>query len=97
MWLIILQQADVCHILISCSFSFNWLRNFSFVTVNSGIFTRVLYAKFRENKSSQNVEITLSFTDIVNSCPSRGFLALQMCYLTLLAKIKLSPKFPDLQ
>ena len=49
-------------------------------TVNSKIFARVLlsrnfaYAKFRENKSSRNAEITLSFTDIDKSCPCREFL-----------------------
>ena len=48
-------------------------------------------------KSSKNGEITLSFTDIVKSCPSRDILASQVCYLTLFAKIKFSQKFPDLQ
>ena len=52
---------------------------------------------FLKIKSSQNCEITLSFTDIEKSCPSREFLALQICLLTLFAKIKLSRKFPDLQ
>ena len=72
-------------------------------TVNSEIFARVLfsrnfaYAKFRENKTSRNAEITLSFADICKSCPSREFLASQMCLLTLFAKIKFSRKFPDLQ
>ena len=46
-------------------------------TVNSEIFARVLfarnfiYAKFRENKSSRNGEITRSFTDEGKSCHSR--------------------------
>ena len=31
------------------------------------------------------------------SCPSREFLASQICLLTLFAKIKFSRKFPDLQ
>ena len=48
-------------------------------------------------KSSRNGEITLSFTDIGKSCPSRKFLASQICLLTLFAKIKFSRKFPDLQ
>ena len=38
-------------------------------------------------KSSRNGEITLSFTDIGKSCPSSEFLTLQICLLTLLAKI----------
>ena len=54
------------------------------------------YAKFRGNKSSKNGEITLSFTDIVKSCPSSEFLASQICYLMLFAKIKFS-LFTDLQ
>ena len=48
-------------------------------------------------KSSRNAEITQSFTEIGKSCPSLEFLASQMCILTLLAKIKFSRKFPDLQ
>ena len=53
-------------------------------------FARVLFSK-----------ITLSFTDIVKSCPSRKFLASQTCYLTLricenkiLAKISGFTVFP---
>ena len=62
-------------------------------TVNSEIFARVLLREtshmrsFVKTKSSKNGEITLSFTDIVKSCPSRDFLASQICYLTLFAKI----------
>ena len=52
---------------------------------------------FVKMKSSQNGEITLSFTDMVKSCPSHELIALQICYLMLFAKIKFSPKFPDLQ
>ena len=48
-------------------------------------------------KSSRNAEITLLFTVIGKSCHSRDFLALQICILTLSAKIKLSQKIPDLQ
>ena len=48
-------------------------------------------------KSSQNGEITLSFTDMCKSCPSREFLASQICLLMLFAKIKFSRKFPNLQ
>ena len=52
---------------------------------------------FVKIKSSRNAEITLSFTDICKSCPSRELSASQMCLLTLFAKIKFSRKFPDLQ
>ena len=52
---------------------------------------------FMEIKSSQNVEITLSFTDIGKSCPSCDFLMSQMCLLTLLAKLKFWRKNPNLQ
>ena len=54
------------------------------------------YAKFCE-KSLQNAEITLSFTNISKSWPRREFLASQICLLTLFAKIKFSRKFQDLQ
>ena len=73
----------------------------SFATANSEIFARVLfsgsfayaYAKFREKKSLGNEEITLSFTDIGKSCPSREFLTSQICLLKLFAKIKFSRNF----
>ena len=52
---------------------------------------------FVKIKSSRNGEITLSITDICKSCASRGFLASQMCLLTLFVKLKFSQKFPDLQ
>ena len=45
---------------------------------------------FVKIKSSQNGESTLSFTDRVISYPSCEFLASQVCYLTLFAKIKLA-------
>ena len=49
-------------------------------------------------KSSRNGEITLSFTGISKSCPSRKFLTSQnLRLLTLFAKIKFSRKFPNLQ
>ena len=51
---------------------------------------------FVKIKSSRNVKITLSLTDIGKSCPSRDFLASQICLLTHIAKIKFSQKFPDL-
>ena len=52
---------------------------------------------FVKIKSLGNVEITMSFTDICKSCPSRKFLASQICLLMLFGKIKFSRKFPDLQ
>ena len=70
------------------------------ITVNLGIFTRVLlswifaYAKFHEVKTLAK---SLSFTDIGISCPSREFLMSQICLLMLLAKIRFSRKFRNLQ
>ena len=52
---------------------------------------------FVKIKSSRNGEITLSFTDKVKSCPSRDFLASQICILALFVKIIFSRKLPDLQ
>ena len=52
---------------------------------------------FVKIKSLRNSEITLSFTDIGKSCPSRDFLMSQICILTLFSKIKVSRKFPNLQ
>ena len=66
--------------------------------VNSDIFARVLFSRnFVKIKPTQNGEITLSFTDIVKPCPSREFLASQICHLMLFAKIKFPRKFPNLQ
>ena len=54
-------------------------------SVNSEIFSRVYFREtshmgsFVKIKSSQNVEITQSFTDIGKSCPSPKFLASQIC------------------
>ena len=48
-------------------------------------------------ESSRSGEVTLSFTDVGTSCPCREFLTPQICLLTLVAKIKFSRKFPDLQ
>ena len=44
-------------------------------TVNLKFFARVYFREtlLRENKSSRNGEIFLSFTDIGKSCPSREF------------------------
>ena len=47
---------------------------------------------FVKMKSSRNAEITLSFTSIRNSWPSRDFLASQICLLTLYAKNKILVK-----
>ena len=73
--------------------------SFQCLTVKARVeaFARVLFSSFVKMKSSQYGEITLSFTDIGKSCPSRQFLALQICLLTLFVKIKFSGKFPDLQ
>ena len=48
---------------------------------------------FVKIKSSQNGEITQSFTDIDKTCLSREFVTSQICLLTLFAKIKLSENF----
>ena len=42
---------------------------------------------FVKSKPLQNSKITLSFTDIVMSCPSREFLMSQICLFMLFAKI----------
>ena len=54
------------------------------MTVNSEIFATVLFsrtltdAKFREKIPSRNGEITLSFTDLGESCNSHEFLRSQI-------------------
>ena len=58
-----------------------WSESIQRVGNKSVIFARALfretshfaYAKFRENKILANSEITLSFTDLGKSCPSREF------------------------
>ena len=50
---------------------------------------------FVKVKSLRKGEITLWFTDLGKSCPSSDFLTLQICLLTLLAKITFSQKFPN--
>ena len=52
---------------------------------------------FVKIESSRDGAITLSLTDIGKSCLRRDFLTSQMSLLPLFAKIKFSPKFPDLQ
>ena len=64
-------------------------------TVNVEIFTHM--RSFTKIKPSQFSEITLSFTDIGESCPYCEFSKSQICVLTLFAKIKFSQKFPNLQ
>ena len=60
--------------------------------MNSEIFARVYFREtshlrsFMKIKSSQNGEITLSFTDKGKSSPCRELLTLQICLLTLFAK-----------
>ena len=45
-------------------------------------------------KSLRNPEITLSFTDICESCPSHIILASQICLLILFAKISRFTVYP---
>ena len=79
------------------------LKKASVNTVNAEIFARIIFsrnfadAKFRENKTLAKWRITISFTEKYKSCPSREFLASQICLLMLFAKIKFSRKFPNLQ
>ena len=72
---------------------------FGKTTVNLENFARVYFhmRSFVKIKPSRNGKITLSFTDIRISCPSREFLTSQICLLMLFAKINLSRKFPNLQ
>ena len=52
--------------------------------VNSKNFARVLFSRsFLKIKSSQNGEITLSFTDVGNSCPSRDFYVTNMSFTAI--------------
>ena len=65
-----------------------------------GTFRGFFYLRLRsfvKIKPSRNDKSTLSFTDVGKSCPSRVFLTLQICLLTLSSKIKFSRKFPNLQ
>ena len=53
---------------------------------------------FVKIRPSRNDEITMSLTGAISkSGPSREMLKLQICILTLFAKINFSRKFPDLQ
>ena len=54
---------------------------------------------FVKIKPSRNAEITLSFTDVGNSCPGWEFVTLQILYvfLKLFAKSKFSQKLQNLQ
>ena len=52
---------------------------------------------FVKIKPSRNGKITLSFTDIGKSYPSREFLTSQICLLKAVREIKFSRKFMNLQ
>ena len=82
----------------------SWITRFTVNTVptycKSGNFREgFIFAKrsFVKLKPSRRGKITLSFTDIGISCPSRDFITSQICLLMLFAKIKFSRKFPNLQ
>ena len=72
-------------------------------TVNSKILRGFYFCEtshmrsFAKIKPSRNSENSLSFTDVGKSSQSREFLVLQICLLTLFAKIKFSGTFPNLQ
>ena len=74
-----------------------------FIYCQFGTFVRLLFCEtshmqsFVKTKSSRNGEITLSFTDIGESCHSRECLASQISLLMHIAKIAFSRKFPYLQ
>ena len=63
-------------------------------TINLEIFREFYFHEtsplrsFMKIKQSRNGEITLLFTDVGKSCPSREFLMWQICLLTLFAKTK---------
>ena len=52
---------------------------------------------FVKIKPLKNSDVTLLFTDIGKSCPSREFLTSEICLFTIFAKIKFSQKFQILQ
>ena len=62
-------------------------------TVNSEIFCE----GFMKIKSSQNSEITLSFTDLGKPCPSREILTSKIWLLMFFAKIRFTQTIPNLQ
>ena len=58
-------------------------------TVNSEVFTRVLLKRsFTYTNKMVKSFCCLVFTDKHQSCPSREFITLQLCLLTLFVKIK---------
>ena len=71
-------------------------------TVNSEIFTSFIFREtshmrsFVKIKPSRNGNITLSCTNVGKSCPRSEFLTLQICLLTIFAKLKFSRKFWNL-
>ena len=56
-----------------------------------------IFGKFRILKSSQKGEITISTTEIIESCPSHEIFRSKVCLGTSFSKLKFSRKFPDLQ
>ena len=70
-------------------------------TVNSEIFTRVLfsrnfaYVKFHENIILTNWRITLPFTDIGKLWPCREFLTSQICVLNAIPENKVHAKISE--
>ena len=76
----------------------------SLLVMTSIIYSSAMYCRFgnfregfKKIESSQNGEITLLFVNMAKSCLSHDFLMLQICLLTLYAKIKFLQKFPNLQ
>ena len=67
--------------------------NGHFFTVNTEIFGRFYFHETSHMRSFMKIEpllngkITMSFTDVGKSCPSREFLTSQLCLLMLFAKI----------
>ena len=64
-------------------------------TVNSEIFARIYFAKFREIKTQVKWQNHSSFTDIRISCPSHEFLTSQICLLMLFAKKNILTKISE--
>ena len=72
----------------------------SSTTVNSEIFARTLFretshAKFRENKTLEKWQNTLSFIDKGKSCLNREFFTSLVCLLMLFAKNKILAKISE--
>ena len=75
--LIPLGLVSRCHIIV-CKISHELVGRYDHNVILE-IFVRVLFsrnfadAEFRENKTSQNGEITLSFTEVGKPCASKEF------------------------